>query len=172
MSFAGSLASKVESTIVAIPKTTSTSSTAARDEEVDARLHAAFASRRVPGVSSAAATTALSSTATTTTTTTAGGGGGIPSVSSGMTYQECQRIMLTSNPTNAVTGGPSTLVSAAPTMARNQDEIRDFKATLPTIIKNAIEDKATESGQVTATFVTDRLNEAFKGVTKKLGRGY
>ena len=116
VSFAGSLASKVESTIVAIPTTTLTSSTAARDEEVDARLRAAFASRRVPGVSSAAATTALSSTATTTTT--AGGGGGIPSVSSGMTYQECQRIMLTSNPTNAVTGGPSTLVSAAPTMAR------------------------------------------------------
>jgi len=48
-----------------------------------------------------------------------------------------------------------------------QDEIRDFKATLPTIIKNAIEDKATESGQVTATFVMDRLNEAFKGVTEK-----
>jgi len=116
VSFAGSLASKVESTIVAIPKTTSTSSTATRDEEVDARLRAAFASRRVTGVSSAAATTALSSTATTTTT--AGGGGGIPSVSSGMTYQERQRIMLTSNPTNAVTGGPSTLVSAAPTMVR------------------------------------------------------
>jgi hypothetical protein len=48
-----------------------------------------------------------------------------------------------------------------------QEEIRDFKAMLPTIIKNAIEDKATESGQVTATFVMDRLNEAFKGVTKK-----
>lgn len=124
VSFAGSLASKVESTIVAIPTTATTN--AARDEEVDARLRAAFASKRVAGVSSAAAATTMASSSTTTASTasggvvgdTVGGGGGVPPVSSGMTYQERQRIMLTSNSTNAISGGPSTLVSAAPTMVR------------------------------------------------------
>jgi hypothetical protein len=36
-------------------------------------------------------------------------------------------------------------------------EIHDLKATLPGIVKNAIQEKGTESGQVTATFVMDRL---------------
>jgi hypothetical protein len=35
-------------------------------------------------------------------------------------------------------------------------EVRDLKTKLPEIVKNAIEDKATESGQVTATFVMDK----------------
>ena len=48
-----------------------------------------------------------------------------------------------------------------------QAEIRELKTLLPEIIKNAIEDKATESGQVTATFVMERLNDAFEGVTSK-----
>jgi hypothetical protein len=35
-------------------------------------------------------------------------------------------------------------------------EVQDLKTKLPEIVKNAIEDKATESGQVTATFVMDK----------------
>jgi hypothetical protein len=35
-------------------------------------------------------------------------------------------------------------------------EVRDLKTKFPEIVKNAIEDKATESGQVTATFVMER----------------
>jgi hypothetical protein len=46
-------------------------------------------------------------------------------------------------------------------------EVRDLKTKLPEIVKNAIEDKATESGQVTATFVMDRLKEAFDDATGK-----
>jgi len=43
----------------------------------------------------------------------------------------------------------------------------DLKSTLPEIVKNAIEEKGTESGQVTATYVMDRLNEAFDDATGK-----
>ena len=46
-------------------------------------------------------------------------------------------------------------------------EVRDLKTKLPEIVKNAIEDKATESGQVTATFVMERLKEAFDDATGK-----
>jgi hypothetical protein len=46
-------------------------------------------------------------------------------------------------------------------------EVRDLKTKLPEIVKNAIEDKATESGQVTATFVMDRLKEVFDDSTGK-----
>ncbi len=46
-------------------------------------------------------------------------------------------------------------------------EIHDLKSKLPETVKNAIEEKATESGQVTATFVMDRLNEAFDNATGK-----
>ena len=46
-------------------------------------------------------------------------------------------------------------------------EIHDLKATLPGRVKNAIQEKGTESGQVTATFVMDRLNEAFENATGK-----
>ena len=44
-------------------------------------------------------------------------------------------------------------------------EIHDLKSTLPEIVKNAIEEKGTESGQVTMTYVMDRLNEAFDDAT-------
>ena len=46
-------------------------------------------------------------------------------------------------------------------------EVRDLKTKLPEIVKNAIEDKATESGQVTATFFMQRLKEAFADATGK-----
>lgn len=44
-------------------------------------------------------------------------------------------------------------------------EVRELKVTLPDIVKNAIEDKATESGHVTATYVLDHLNVAIEKVT-------
>jgi hypothetical protein len=40
-------------------------------------------------------------------------------------------------------------------------EVRELKTKVPEIVKTAIEEKATESGQVTATFVMERLKEAF-----------
>jgi hypothetical protein len=53
------------------------------------------------------------------------------------------------------------------TMQGHTSEVRDLKTKLPEIVQNAIEDKATESGQVTATFVMDRLKEAVDDATGK-----
>ena len=46
-------------------------------------------------------------------------------------------------------------------------EVCELKTKLPEIVKTAIEKKATESGQVTATFVMERLKEAFDDATDK-----
>ncbi len=46
-------------------------------------------------------------------------------------------------------------------------EVHDLKTKFPEIVKNAIEEKATESGQVTVTFVMERLKEVFDNATDK-----
>ena len=39
-------------------------------------------------------------------------------------------------------------------------EVRELKASLPETVKNAIEEKATESGHVTATYALEQVTGA------------
>lgn len=48
------------------------------------------------------------------------------------------------------------------------EEVRELKRTLPTMVKDAIEEKATESGQVTATYVLEQMEAATATITTTL----
>ena len=48
------------------------------------------------------------------------------------------------------------------------DEVRDLKKMLPTLVKDAIDEKASESGHVTASFVLEQVTEAIGKATDSM----